>query len=311
MEHSQIFDARLAETTQDVERVLARYLPAEDEHSRLTEAMRYSCMAGGKRIRPILLLESVRLFGGPMDAAEPFAAAIEMIHTHSLIHDDLPALDDDALRRGMATTHVVYGEAMAILAGDALLNRAYETAVCAFDRMRGTREETDRVIRSLALLSDRAGASGMLGGQSADVENDKRARARDAAQEKPDEEMLEYICLRKTAALIEAPLMIGAILSGADEADIRRMEEIGRGIGVAFQICDDILDVTSTEEVLGKPIHSDEKHEKVTFAALYGIETAREAVRVRTEHALALLGEIDGDAAFLAWILQKLAGREM
>ena len=207
--------------------------------------MNYSMEAGGKRLRPVFLGEMYHIFGGQEELAEPFMAAIEMIHTHSLIHDDLPAIDNDEYRRGKKTTHIVFGESAAILAGDALLNYAFETACSAFDD-----EETDPVQagRALQILARKAGIYGMIGGQVVDVKESGHAVSGGT---------LDFIYRLKTSALIESSMMIGAVLAGADNDQVSAMEKIGEKIGLAFQIQDDILDVTGNEEDLGKPVHSD------------------------------------------------------
>lgn len=224
-------------------------------------------------------------------------AAIEMIHTHSLIHDDLPAIDNDQYRRGKKTTHVVYGESAAILAGDALLNYAYETAFCAFDLTKQP-EEMLRVAKALKILGEKTGISGMLGGQGVDVENDGRPLSK---------EMLDFIYENKTSALIEASLMIGAVLAG--EENLTEIQQIGSNIGIAFQIQDDILDVTSSQEELGKPVGSDEKNHKTTYVTLEGIEKAGEEVKRLTEQAVELLYQLPGEKEFLKEVFLYLCTR--
>ncbi len=297
------FDERLEEKTMETERVIRSFLPEEaGQAGTLLEAMNYSMLAGGKRLRPLILLESYRMFGGRSEAeAYPFMAALEMIHTHSLVHDDLPALDNDSLRRGKPTTHRVYGEAMAVLAGDALLNEAYETACRSFDG------QTDPVklqyaARALQILTAKTGAGGMLGGQAADVESE--------GKHVPEERLL-FIHKHKTAALLEAPLMIGAVLAGAGDAEVRIMEQIGENTGMAFQIRDDILDVTGSEAVLGKPLHSDEKNEKTTYLTYHTLEEADAAVEQLSSQAAALLDDLHcaGDKTFMRALLLRLADR--
>ena len=292
------FKEELQVRTAEAEAVFEKYLPAEQGFTaRLAEAMNYSMRAGGKRLRPLFLKESYHLFGGKGEVCEPFMAAIEMIHTHSLIHDDLPAIDNDELRRGKPTTHAVYGEALGILSGDALLNYAYETALKAFSLT----EDTDRVAKALTVLADKTGIHGMLGGQSVDVMNDGKELGRD---------MLDYIYEHKTSRLIEAPMMIGAILAGADEKQVETMERIGYLTGIAFQIEDDILDVTSTAEVLGKPIHSDEKNHKVTYVSLRGLDAAREDAKRLAEEAIALYDGLPCTNTFLRELLKSLIERK-
>ena len=241
------FQSELEKKVNEIEEIIKSYLPKEEGFTAtMAKAMNYSMLAGGKRLRPLLLLETCRLFGGEEKLAAPFAAAMEMIHTHSLIHDDLPAIDNDDYRRGRLTTHKVFGESMGILGGDALLNYAYETMFKAFDIAPGE----EKVIRAVRLLASKTGINGMLGGQSVDVEDDGKPLTQD---------MLDYIYRYKTSALIEASMMAGAILAGAGKEQVSIVEKAAGNIGLAFQIKDDILDVTSTEEELGKPVGSDEK----------------------------------------------------
>ena len=253
--------------------------------------------AGGKRLRPVFMAEMYELLGGTGEVIRPFMAAMEMIHTHSLIHDDLPALDNDEYRRGKKTTHVVFGESAAILAGDALLNYAYETAFRAFDLAKGEKE-LRRTARALEILGEKTGIKGMLGGQGADVENDGKPLSKD---------MLDFIYENKTSALIEASLMIGAVLVGTE--DMVKIEKIGSCIGLAFQIQDDILDVTSSREELGKPVGSDAKNNKTTYVTLEGIEKAGEEVKRRTEMAIELLDDLPGEKEFLKELFLSLCTR--
>ena len=262
----------------------------------MAEAMNYSMTAGGKRLRPILIRETYRLFGGEGVLCEPFMAAMEMIHTHSLIHDDLPALDNDDYRRGRLTTHKVYGEAMGVLSGVALLNRAYEVMISAFDLT----EDKERVIAAMRIMADKTGINGMLGGQSVDVENDGKPLER---------EMLDYIYKNKTSALIEASMMTGAVLAGVSEEELEVVEQAAENIGLAFQIQDDILDVTSTQEELGKPIHSDEKNNKVTYVSLMGAPAAAGKVKELSEHAVELLNSLDRKNEFLDLLVESLISR--
>ena len=262
----------------------------------MAEAMNYSMTAGGKRLRPILIRETYELFGGKDKLCEPFMAAMEMIHTHSLIHDDLPALDNDDYRRGRLTTHKVYGEAMGVLSGVALLNRAYEVMLSAFDLT----EDKDRVIAAMRIIADKTGINGMLGGQSVDVENDGKPL---------EHKMLDYIYKNKTSALIEASMMTGAVLAGASEKELEIVEQAAENIGLAFQIQDDILDVTSTQEELGKPIHSDEKNNKVTYVSLMGAPAAAGKVKELSEHAVELLNSLDRKNEFLDLLVESLISR--
>lgn len=265
-----------------IESILKKYLPAEEGfQKKLIEAMNYSFLAGGKRLRPRLMEEMYRLLGGEEACVEPFMAALEMIHTYSLVHDDLPAMDNDLLRRGKPTTWSVYGEDFGILAGDGLLTFAFETAAGSFDLT----AFPDRAGRALSVLANKAGIYGMAGGQAVDVE--LTGRPVSARQ-------LDFIYRLKTGALIEAALMIGAILAGADDELCRKAQQLGLAVGLAFQVRDDILDVTSTEEELGKPIGSDEKNQKTTYVTLYGIEAAQKKVHVLTQEAQQLLTELAG-----------------
>ena len=298
MVNSVNFKEELEKRTQNAWQVIESYLPKEDGFSMtLAEAVNYSMKAGGKRLRPVLMSAMYEMLGGKSDLVEPFMAAIEMIHTHSLIHDDLPAIDNDQYRRGKKTTHVVYGESAAILAGDALLNYAYETAFCAFDLTKQP-EEMLRVAKALKILGEKTGISGMLGGQGVDVENDGRPLSK---------EMLDFIYENKTSALIEASLMIGAVLAG--EENLTEIQQIGSNIGIAFQIQDDILDVTSSQEELGKPVGSDEKNHKTTYVTLEGIEKAGEEVNRLTEQAVELLYQLPGEKEFLKEVFLYLCTR--
>ena len=259
------FMEELQQKVEHINNVLEKFLPAEEGQQRIIfEAMNYSVRAGGKRLRPMLMEETYHMFGGSSAVIEPFMAAIEMIHTYSLVHDDLPAMDNDEYRRGKKTTHAVYGEAMGILAGDALLNLAYETAAKAFDM-----EVADaRVARAFTVLAKKAGVYGMVGGQVVDVESEK-------SDDCPiTREKLDFIYRLKTGALIESSMMIGAILAGASSDEVSRVEQIAAKLGLAFQIQDDVLDVTSTLEVLGKPVGSDEKNNKATYVTFEGLDKA-------------------------------------
>ena len=291
------FQDELKRRTDEIEEMFRSFLPAEEGFARtMAQAMNYSMLAGGKRLRPMLIQETYRLFGGTEKVVEPFMAGMEMIHTHSLIHDDLPALDNDDYRRGRLTTHKVYGEAMGVLSGVALLNYAYETMLQAFSLT----EDQDRVICALKVMAEKTGIHGMLGGQSVDVENDGKPL---------EKEMLDYIYRNKTSALIEASMMTGAILAGADEQQVAVVEEAAGNIGLAFQIQDDILDVTSTDEELGKPVHSDEKNNKVTYVTLFGIEEASRQVELLSEKAIKLLKSLNKNNEFLYLLIEKLINR--
>jgi geranylgeranyl diphosphate synthase type II len=273
------FDNILNEKVKETETVIRSYLPNEEGYAKtVMEAMNYSVNAGGKRLRPILMLETYRLFGGKDKVIEPFMASIEMIHTYSLVHDDLPAMDNDEYRRGRKTTWVMYGDGMAVLAGDGLLNLAYETALKAFEMQK----DVSKAAKALSVLAKKAGIYGMIGGQTADIEAENLGN-------NVTEEHLLFIHEHKTAALIQAAMMTGAILAGADEDSVSIIEKAGYEIGVAFQIQDDILDVTSTTETLGKPVGSDEKNNKTTYVTLKGLETASKEQKEMSNHAIGLL----------------------
>lgn len=294
------FQDELKKRTEEINKVIQSYLPEEEGFAKtMAQAMNYSILAGGKRLRPMLILETLRLFGGEEKLAYPFMAAMEMIHTHSLVHDDLPALDNDDYRRGRLTTHKVYGEAMGVLSGVALLNYAYEVMLTAFDTA-DTPDCQAHVIQSLKVMSHKTGLYGMLGGQSVDVENDGKPMSR---------EMIDYIYENKTSALIEASVMTGAILGGATEEETAIVEKAAKNIGLAFQIQDDILDVTSTEEELGKPIHSDEKNHKTTYVTLMGIEKASQQVKKLSDEAVTLLEGLNKKNEFLFTLVNELVGR--
>ena len=294
------FQDELKKRTEEIEAVLKSYLPREEGFAKtMAQAMNYSVLAGGKRLRPMLILETCRMFGGEDKLAYPFMAAMEMIHTHSLVHDDLPALDNDDYRRGRLTTHKVYGEAMGVLSGVALLNYAYEVMLTAFDQAEDEKARA-RVIKALKVMSHKTGLYGMLGGQSVDVENDGKPMSR---------EMINYIYENKTSALIEGSMMAGAILGGASAEEVAVVEKAASGIGLAFQIQDDILDVTSTAEELGKPIHSDEKNHKTTYVTLMGIEKASQQVAELSEEAVKLLEGLNKKNEFLFTLVKELVGR--
>lgn len=295
------FQDELKKRTEEINKVIQSYLPEEEGFAKtMAQAMNYSILAGGKRLRPMLILETLRLFGGEEKLAYPFMAAMEMIHTHSLVHDDLPALDNDDYRRGRLTTHKVYGEAMGVLSGVALLNYAYEVMLTAFDTA-DTPDCQAHVIQALKVMSHKTGLYGMLGGQSVDVENDGKPMSR---------EMIDYIYENKTSALIEASVMTGAILGGATEEETAIVEKAAKNIGLAFQIQDDILDVTSTKEVLGKPTHSDEKNEKTTYVTLMGTAEAGRMVEELSDQAVSLLHQLSEENEFLEQLLLQLIHRE-
>ena len=295
------FMEELQQKVEHINNVLEKFLPAEEGQQRIIfEAMNYSVRAGGKRLRPILMEETYHMFGGSSAVIEPFMAAIEMIHTYSLVHDDLPAMDNDEYRRGKKTTHAVYGEAMGILAGDALLNLAYETAAKAF----GMEVADTRVPRAFAVLAKKAGVYGMVGGQVVDVESEK---SDDCSITR---EKLDFIYRLKTGALIESSMMIGAILAGASSDEVSRVEQIAAKLGLAFQIQDDVLDVTSTLEVLGKPVGSDEKNNKATYVTFEGLDKAVSDVERISKEAEEQLDDLGYDDAFLKELFEYLIHRE-
>jgi geranylgeranyl diphosphate synthase type II len=293
-----LFEKQREEKSAEIEAVLRKMLPKEiSQQKTIVEAMEYSLLAGGKRLRPMLFSESYALFGGRQkQVAAYFMAAIEMIHTYSLVHDDLPAMDNDDYRRGRRTTHKVYGEDMGILTGDALLNYAYETALSGVRQA----ENTEAAVEACAILAKKAGVYGMVGGQVVDVEQTGRPLTK---------EQLSFIYRLKTGALLEASLMAGAALAGADTKILSALEEIGKNVGMAFQIQDDILDLTSTTQELGKPVHSDERNEKTTYVSLYGMEEAKRAVETYSQTALTQLGDLPCESAFLNTLIQKLVYR--
>lgn len=295
----KIFKTEMEEKTAQIEEILQKALPENISFQKtIAEAMEYSLLAGGKRLRPMLIMEAYRLYQGEnIEEIAPFMAAMEMIHTYSLVHDDLPAMDNDDYRRGRKTTHVVFGEDMGILAGDALLNYAYETAVSGISEM----GHMEYGLRALEILTKKAGIYGMVGGQVVDVEMTGKPL---------DDRRLEFIYALKTGALIEASLMIGAALAGAVSEEVSRMEQVGRNIGMAFQIQDDILDISSTTEELGKPIHSDDKNEKTTYVSLHGMENAMAAVEKYSAAALEGLEEMKEKNEFLNMLIRALITRK-
>lgn len=303
---------------EEIEKILKEFLPKEEGYQKIImEAMGYSLLAGGKRLRPMLMKETYLLFsdgetktegeegsefneedGQSEKALHAFMAAQEMIHTYSLVHDDLPAMDNDDYRRGRKTTHVVYGEDMGILAGDALLNFAFETAAGAF---MAAPDMSGRTMRAFQILGQKAGIYGMIGGQVIDVKETGRAVSK---------EILDTIYELKTAALIESSMMIGAVLGGAKEDEIKTVEQIAKNLGLAFQIQDDILDVTGTSATLGKPIHSDEKNEKTTYVTLFGVDKAKEIVEEKSRMAVLGLKSLPGDHTYLEQLFWQLIYRE-
>lgn len=292
------FKEEMAARIGQVQAIIEKYLPKEEGRQKtVIEAMNYSVQAGGKRLRPLLMHETYRMFGGRSEVIEPFMAAIEMIHTYSLVHDDLPAMDNDEYRRGKKTTHAQYGEAMGILAGDGLLNYAFETAAKAFELEPGNVQ----VGKALSVLAAKAGIHGMLGGQCVDVESEGKPVT---------EETLTFIYHLKTGALLESSMMIGAMLAGATLSEQKQVEQAAGELGLAFQIQDDILDVVSTTEKLGKPVGSDEKNHKTTWVTLFGVERARQDVERLSGHSVALMDALVVKNEFLTRLMLDLIHRK-
>lgn len=296
------FEREMEKKVSLIEDILKDYLPKDALFQKtIFDAVEYSLMGGGKRLRPLIIWESYLLFGGAEpDAVKGFMAAMEMIHTYSLVHDDLPAMDNDEYRRGRKTTHIVYGEDMGILAGDALLNYAYEVVAGTFT----VAKNTVNVARAFQTLARKAGIFGMVGGQVVDVERTGKPL---------NDEVLQFIYRLKTGALLEASFMVGAALAGASEEELGVMEEIGTCVGLAFQIQDDILDVTGNADELGKPLHSDERNEKTTYVTLHGIEESKKAVSDYSGKAVSLLKGIEetrGANPFLNKLIEVLVNRK-
>ena len=302
------FNSMLQKKVQYVEDVLKRrgVLVEEGYQHTVIEAMNYALMDGGKRLRPLIMSEVYSMFSNNAssqnkDDIESFMTALEMIHTYSLVHDDLPAMDNDDYRRGRKTCHIVYGEDMAILTGDALLNRAFEVALNGADKK--TPEEAVRVLKALQLMASKAGIFGMVGGQVFDVESETLEKANTL------EEIL-FIHRLKTSALLQVAFMAGGILAGASEKDIELLSIVGENVGIAFQIKDDILDVTSTQEVLGKPIGSDEKNNKTTYVSLVGLKQAEEDVEMYSKLAIDSFDMLSSKNEFLRELIFSLVSRE-
>lgn len=293
-------DALIAEKAKKIENGMKQYLPKEEGYQKLIlEAMNYSFLAGGKRLRPMIMQETYEMFGGKGADVGPFMAAIEMIHTYSLVHDDLPAMDNDEYRRGRLTTWKVYGDDMGILAGDGLLNFAFETVLNAYND--ATVEHIRTAFRALGVLAKKAGVYGMIGGQTVDVLSEKKDTI--------SEDTLLFIHENKTAALLEASMMVGAILAGATKEQVEVLEACGSKIGLAFQIQDDILDVIGNSEELGKPVGSDEKNHKQTYVTMNGLERSKERVETLTREAVEALQTLPGEKSFLCELLLSLVTR--
>ena len=284
------YNEQLKLKVEDINRVISEYLPKEEgmQH-RVIEAANYSVEVGGKRVRPLIMLETYKLFGGDNESeVYPFMAALECIHSYSLVHDDLPAMDNDDYRRGRLTTHKKYGEDFGILAGDALLNYAYEIMLSSINKL--TADKVVKAVRAAKIIAYKAGIYGMVGGSM-------------------DDKQLDFIFNLKTGALIEAAFMAGAVLAGADESAVADIEKAGNKVGVAFQIKDDILDVTSTQEKLGKPVFSDEKNNKTTYVTLYGMDKADRDVEALSKEAVDIIKKY-GNNDFLVSLILKLINRE-
>ena len=278
-----------------IENKLNELLPESGErYSSAVNAMRYSLLSGGKRIRPILLLEFYSLFGGRAEGALNFAAAIEMIHTYSLIHDDLPCMDNDDMRRGKPSCHKAFGYVTALLAGDALLTHAFFAAANAADI------PPERVSRAISVLAQKAGIYGMVGGQVMDLDFEKNGA---------NGEELTAMYIKKTSCLLEAAPMCGAVLAGADEETVKKTEEYAENLGLAFQITDDILDCTADEKTLGKPIGSDKKNGKTTFVTLLGLDGAKQKAALLTKKAEDILNGFSGDTSYLKELTEYLLNR--
>ena len=293
---------QIKEKAERIDEVIENFLPAEEGMaSTVMKAMNYSIHVGGKRLRPMMMQEVYTMLGGDDPSViEPFMAAIEMIHTYSLCHDDLPAMDNDMMRRGMKSTHAQFGEAMGILAGDALLNYAFETALRSFDAA----EDPARVVHALRILANKAGIYGMIAGQVVDIESEEK----EAADVSMD--TIKFIHENKTAAMIESSMMIGAVLAGASDEDVATVEKIGSDVGLAFQIRDDILDITGNDETLGKPTGSDERNGKATYVSLAGLDRAKKDVEAASQRALSALETLPGDGTFLAALIRYLINRD-
>ena len=285
---------KLKEYQKKINDALAGYVKEEDLlQNELFKAMGYSLHAGGKRLRPLLVLEFARMCGNDANAM-PFACAIEMIHTYSLIHDDLPCMDDDQMRRGKPTNHMVYGEALALLAGDALLNKAFEITSDAALNIKDASS-----VRAMSILSRSSGGYGMIGGQVIDMEGEKRSLSL---------EEITTLQALKTGAIIRSSACMGCVLGGGDEEKIKAADRYAQALGLAFQIQDDILNVEGDPDIIGKDVGNDERSGKSTFVRLLGIEKCKEKVKELTEQAIGELGAFE-DNEFLLWLTRDLAQR--
>jgi len=293
------FKSELLQRKSIIDNVLIEYFKDKSCFQKtIIEAMEYSIKAGGKRLRPILLMEVCQMIGSNIEDALPFACAIEMIHTYSLIHDDLPAMDNDDYRRGKPTNHKIFGEGIAILAGDGLLNLAFEIML---DKVTSTPQLMDRGIKAMQVISNASGIKGMIGGQVVDLESEGKDI---------DKETLEFIHLTKTSAMIEAAIMAGALIGGAEENQYKALINYGRNIGLAFQIVDDILDVIGDEVKLGKKVGSDIDNKKSTYPSLYGIDESKKIASKLLDKSLISLELFDEKAEFLRCLVDFLRVRE-
>ncbi|MEY8223428.1 MAG: polyprenyl synthetase family protein [Enterocloster aldenensis] len=302
MNDKETFKQELKTRTAEIEQLIGTYLPEETGHQKtILEAMNYSMTAGGKRLRPMLMQEMCRLFTGCLlESVIPFMAAVEMIHTSSLVHDDLPCMDDDMMRRGKPSTWAEFGEDIGVLTGDALMMYAFETAASAFETSIDP-DELSRIGRAMGILARKTGVHGMIGGQTVDVE---------LAGGPIPKDKLDFIYRLKTGALIEASMLIGAVLGGAAEEDCKIVESLALKIGMAFQIQDDILDVTGSQEVIGKPVNSDEKNKKTTYVTLEGLDKAKKDVEQISAEAIEELGKLPGNNEFLEQLIHVLINRQ-
>jgi geranylgeranyl diphosphate synthase type II len=302
MNDKETFKQELKTRTAEIEQLIGTYLPEETGHQKtILEAMNYSMTAGGKRLRPMLMQEMCRLFTGCLlESVIPFMAAVEMIHTSSLVHDDLPCMDDDMMRRGKPSTWAEFGEDIGVLTGDALMMYAFETAASAFETSIDP-DELSRIGRAMGILARKTGVYGMIGGQTVDVE---------LAGGPIPKDKLDFIYRLKTGALIEASMLIGAVLGGAAEEDCKIVESLALKIGMAFQIQDDILDVTGSQEVIGKPVNSDEKNKKTTYVTLEGLDKAKKDVEQISAEAIEELGKLPGNNEFLEQLIHVLINRQ-
>lgn len=292
------FETELSQKIEEVNKIMERFAPLQTGlQKNVMEAMNYSFLANGKRLRPLIMQETYKMFGGNSEEIEPFMAAIEMIHTYSLIHDDLPCMDNDDYRRGRKTNHIVYGEPLALLAGDSLLNFAFETA----SENALNNNNPQKCLKAINILGKKAGIYGMIGGQTIDIETEGTPIGLDTIKE---------IHKLKTAALIEASMMIGAVMAEATDEQVKEVEKIAYNVGLAFQIQDDVLDVTSTTEELGKPVLSDEKNDKTTYVSIVGIQQSKEDVKRYTQTAMDGLTKLNKDSKFLSDLFEKLINRK-